>query len=242
MFADALLDSQTMGHSRRGWATLTSFGLQAIAVACLLILPLFYTQVLPLLQAPVHIINPPSAPISVLQAQPHQQSGDAISLMSAVGQAVRMPSRIPTHTISINDPFGPILPITVGTCNQCADTSDPRSLVAGAIGDKPGPVLAPQQKPHPLRVSAMMEGSLIHPIDPSYPPIAKAAGIQGSVILAAVIGRDGSVQNLQVVSGHPLLVQAALNAVSQWRYRPYILNGAPIEVDTRITVNFILSR
>jgi len=88
----------------------------------------------------------------------------------------------------------------------------------------------------------MMEGSLIHRVEPIYPPIARAAGIQGSVIIAAVIGTDGVVEKLQVVSGHPMLTKAALNAVSQWRYRPYFLNGAPIEVDTQITVNFILAR
>ncbi len=62
------------------------------------------------------------------------------------------------------------------------------------------------------------------------------------MVLEAVIGRDGTVQNLQVLSGHPMLVPAAINAVNQWRYRPYILNGSPVEVDTHVTVNFVLSR
>jgi protein TonB len=88
----------------------------------------------------------------------------------------------------------------------------------------------------------MMEGSLIHRVDPIYPSLARAARIQGTVILAAVIGRDGSVQHLQIMTGHPLLTAAAIDAVRQWRYRPYLLNGEAIEVDTQVTVNFILAR
>lgn len=87
-----------------------------------------------------------------------------------------------------------------------------------------------------------MEGSLIHRVEPIYPSLARTARVQGAVVIAAVIGKDGMVERLQVVSGHPLLIQAAIDAVRQWRYRPYILNGAPIEVDTQITVNFILAR
>jgi protein TonB len=92
-----------------------------------------------------------------------------------------------------------------------------------------------------LHKSVMMEGFLIHRIDPPYPSLARMAGVQGTVVLAAVIGIDGTVQKLQVLSGHPLLVQAARDAVAQWRYRPYILNGSPIQVDTQITVKFTLS-
>jgi periplasmic protein TonB len=86
----------------------------------------------------------------------------------------------------------------------------------------------------------MMEGNLAYRVQPVYPPLARQARIQGSVVLRAVIDRDGKIKNLQVVGGHPLLVQAAMDAVRQWRYRPYILNELPIEVETQITVNFSL--
>jgi len=87
----------------------------------------------------------------------------------------------------------------------------------------------------------MLEGSLIRRIQPIYPPIARTGHIQGPVVLAAVIGKDGTIENLRLMSGHPMLVPAAIAAVSQWRYRPYILNGEAIEVETQITVNFILA-
>ena len=87
----------------------------------------------------------------------------------------------------------------------------------------------------------MMEGNLIRRVQPAYPPLARSARIQGQVVLAAVISKEGMIENLRVLEGHPMLVRAALDAVSQWRYRPYVLNNEPVEVETRITVNFSLS-
>jgi len=86
-----------------------------------------------------------------------------------------------------------------------------------------------------------MEGNLIHRVQPEYPQLARQARIQGTVVLRAVISREGRIENLQVLSGHPLLVPAALDAVRQWRYRPYSLNDQPVEVETQITVNFTLT-
>jgi protein TonB len=87
-----------------------------------------------------------------------------------------------------------------------------------------------------------MQGMVVAKVQPSYPPDAKTARIQGSVILAVIIGKDGSVQGERLVSGHPSLAPAAMDAVKQWKYRPYVLNGTPVEVDTQITVNFTLSQ
>ena len=105
------------------------------------------------------------------------------------------------------------------------------------------PLVPPPPAPaiHPPRISHMMEGNLIYKVQPIYPPLARAARIQGTVMLRAVISRTGTIENLQVVSGPPLLVRAAMDAVLQWRYRPYVLNGDPVEVETQVTVNFSLS-
>jgi protein TonB len=78
-------------------------------------------------------------------------------------------------------------------------------------------------------------------VQPAYPPLARSARIQGTVVLQAVISKQGTIENLSVLSGHPMLVQAALDAVRHWRYRPYILNSEPVEVETQITVNFSLA-
>jgi protein TonB len=87
----------------------------------------------------------------------------------------------------------------------------------------------------------MMEGNLIYRVQPQYPQLARQARVQGVVVLRAVISREGKIENLQLVTGHPLLVQSAMDAVSQWRYRPYFLNNEPVEVETQVTVNFTLS-
>ena len=88
----------------------------------------------------------------------------------------------------------------------------------------------------------MMQGNLIKRVEPSYPILAKQAGIQGIVLIKAVINREGSIERADVVSGHPLLAHAALEAVRQWKYRPYYLNNEPVEVETQITVKFVLNR
>jgi len=96
----------------------------------------------------------------------------------------------------------------------------------------------------PLRVrvsQGVMQGMVISKVAPSYPPDARAARIQGSVVMGVIIGKDGNVQYVRVISGDPMLAPAAIDAVKQWKYRPYILNGDPIEVDTQITVNFTLT-
>jgi TonB family protein len=97
--------------------------------------------------------------------------------------------------------------------------------------------------PQRVRVaSGIAAGLLVSKVDPVYPPVARQARVQGTVLLQAHIGRDGSVQDLQLISGHPLLAPAAIDAVKQWRYTPYLLNGTPVDVETQIQVNFTLSQ
>jgi protein TonB len=84
------------------------------------------------------------------------------------------------------------------------------------------------------------QGLLVKQVPPVYPPLARQARIQGTVVLRAIIAKDGSVENLELVSGHPMLVNAAMDAVMQWQYKPYVLNGAAVEVQTTINVNFSL--
>jgi protein TonB len=110
--------------------------------------------------------------------------------------------------------------------------------VMGGIGSAPAPVvkIAP-----PKRVnvsSGVVAGLKIGGVNPTYPPIARAAHVSGAVVLHAIISKNGTIQNLQVISGPEMLRSAATEAVRTWRYRPYVLNGEPTEVETTITVNF----
>lgn len=127
-------------------------------------------------------------------------------------------------------------------CTQCVGIDKTAVGVPSNIPIIGVAVPPPLPKPvaPPQGVSRMMDGLLIHRVQPDYPPLAKQARVQGPVEIAAVISKQGTIENLQVITGNPMLIPNALSAVRQWRYRPYILNGDPIEVDTRITVTFVL--
>jgi protein TonB len=111
-----------------------------------------------------------------------------------------------------------------------------------SVPPPPPPIAAAPSKPtQPSRISVggrVQSGLLVHEVSPSYPPLAKAARVAGTVWMKAVVGSDGKVKDLALISGPPLLVSAAEAAVRQWVYRPTLLNGLPVEVETDITVNF----
>jgi len=120
----------------------------------------------------------------------------------------------------------------------------PLAAAAEPVGPPPvqkAPAAAPvaaAPEPKPARISQVSPGVLTHKVNPQYPAAARAARVQGAVVMHAVIGTDGTIQELRVISGNPLLVNAAMQAVKQWRYRPYLLGGTPVEGETDITVNF----
>jgi protein TonB len=108
----------------------------------------------------------------------------------------------------------------------------------------PAPAKTPEPAPvRRIRVaSRVVEANLIHDVPPQYPSEAGRERIEGTVVLLAVIGTDGAVKDVQLESGPPLLAQAAIDAVKQWRYKPYFMNGVPVEIDSRITINFTMSK
>jgi protein TonB len=126
----------------------------------------------------------------------------------------------------------------------------PGGVLGGVLGSIPNaapppPPVKEEKKAAPSRIRVggnVQQANLVKKVTPLYPPLAKQARIQGVVRFTAIIGKDGTIQNLQLVSGHPLLVEAAKQAVSQWQYKPTLLNGDPVEVVTTIEVNFTLSQ
>lgn len=242
MFADSILETSWAQRSRRSWTTLTSFGLQAVVIGLLLLVPLLTTVGLPsarTVSTPISAGRPDPGPAR----QPHSSPGAAVHVVP-VTAAIMMPTRIPSSIPNGDDPA----PQSAG--DGCTGVCGPVGILPG-VGDGPGipsvlsggrtilPTLRAQPE-RTFRTSSMLEGSLIRRVEPAYPQLAKAARIQGPVVLFAVISKAGTIENLRLLSGHPMLAPAAIDAVSQWRYRPYILNNEPIEVETRITVNFIL--
>ena len=241
MIANSLCESGSNNRSRRGWITLASFGAQALAVSALLTLPFWYTQSLPQLCSMIEPIAPPSARSSDAQ---HQRTTSS-SANHTRGELLVTPPHIP-NVIEIGNetavPPAPDLPAGYGV-SVGADGRGSLNPVFGSIGDGANPIVLPPPPPvaRQLRPSRMMEGNLIYRVQPVYPLLARQARIQGTVLLRAVISREGTIENLQVVSGHPMLVQSAIDAVRHWRYRPYFLNDQAVEVETEITVNFVLS-
>jgi protein TonB len=240
VFTESLLESSA--HSRRGWATMLSFAVQALAVAALILLPLFHTQAFPAIVALGSLIGPPPGerPRAVsTERQPTRPS----STSEVVGNTVREPIQIRRGVANIQDESAPV-PVpdagyyVPGSPGSAASGTQIMSLLAAPPRPAPPPPVPTRRVPVSGGVS---QGLLIQQVRPLYPPIAVAAHVQGAVVLNALISRSGAIENLRVLSGHPLLVHAALEAVRQWRYRPYLLNGEPVEVETQITVNFTLT-
>ncbi|MGC2560437.1 MAG: energy transducer TonB [Terriglobales bacterium] len=227
---------------RRRWSTLASFTMQALALSLLLAIPLVWVQGPPRLQwIDASIFSPPPAPAPHTQANPQRaMRGSEMS-----GEHMVQPTTIPNTISQVVDlnpaPAAPGMSETTGPLggNDLAGRGVPGGAISGPMAVAPPP--PPPAPTRPLRVSHWAEGNIAYQVQPRYPRVAQAAGIQGTVQLRAIVSRTGTIENLTVVSGHSMLVAAAVEAVKQWRYRPYMLNGEPIEVETEITVNFMLA-
>jgi len=243
MFADSLLETSWTYRGRRSWTTLTSFGVQAVVIGLLLMIPVLTTVGVPLNP---HITTPVSWGAPPPPTPPtHRERLTTLVQSNISNNTLIAPPTIPDQVRIINeteappqvnyDDGGGVLGSTGAGDSRDGVWNSIRNSIANVQPPPPPPTIKRQ-----FKTSSMLEGSLIRKLQPIYPPLARSARIQGSVVLAAVIGKDGTMENLKLISGHPMLVQSAVQAVSQWRYRPYILNGEAIEVETQITVNFIL--
>ncbi|HEY1802225.1 MAG TPA: TonB family protein [Terriglobales bacterium] len=231
MFAQTFCDS-SLDLSRRGWTTLLSFGLECLAVAALIAVPLFHVESLPQVKTIAAVFTPivkaiPAEPIPVNPGHPV-----VLPYGEMASGAIRQPSRIPNSTAD----GGSLAPAPEVPWGVPHGANPLNQIVNDGPVSSEHPILA-----HRFTVSqGVMEGSLIQKIQPVYPHLALVTHTEGSVMLQAVISREGIIENLQVVSGSPYLSRAAVDAVRQWRYRPYRLNGEPVEVETQIVVNFTL--
>jgi len=236
MFAESLLEVSPSQRLRKGWLTVVSISFQATIIVCLLLLPLVKPEGLASIRRVPAAISWFGSPRPVQIAQ--QQFGS----IHVGTNTITVPHVWSFRSGSAKD--GPDAPPACIICpGAAAGPMGPESLPLGnAQPTLPqAPVVQPRVS-HPPRVSHWMGGNLISKMQPQYPAIAKTAGVQGEVVLQAVVSREGTIENLKVLSGHPLLVRSAIEAVSQWRYRPYYLNGEAIEVETQVRINFTLNR
>lgn len=239
MFEDSLIESGGKLKTSRGRTTTFSFILEAIIVGVMVLIPLLFTEALPKAQLLLALVAPPPPPPPPPPPAPVHVVKQVET--DIVNNQLRTPTKIPKKVEIIKEEEAPP-PISgvVGGVPGGVPGGQMGGVIGGIIGNTP--VAVPKVAVQRVRVSqGVTAGLVIKKVNPVYPPLARTARVQGSVVLAAIIGKDGSIQNLHVLSGHPLLTQAALDAVKQWRYKPYILNGEPVEVDTQVTVNFTLS-
>lgn len=245
MFEDSLIESGNKLKTKRGWTSGLAFIFQAVLIGILVLIPLLFTEALPKTQLMTFLVAPPPPP-----PPPPPPAATPVRVVKQVqtdiinGQ-LRTPTKIPEKVQMIKEEEAP----------------PPVSSMAGVVGGVPGgvpggqmggviggiisstPIAVPKvATPQRVRVSqGVTQGLLVRRVQPSYPPLARQARIQGTVVLQAEISKEGAIQNLRLISGHPMLAPAAIDAVKQWKYKPYYLNGEPVEVETTITVNFSLS-
>lgn len=244
MFEDSLIESG--GRIKRSkWTTFVSFFLQAILVGVLILIPLIYTEALPKQQLMTFLVAPPPPP-----PPPPPPAAAPVKIQRApetevVNGQLRTPTKIPEKVKMIKEEDAPPPSAAIGGVVGGVPGGVPGGQMGGVIGGiiSSTPVAVPKvATPQRVRVSqGVTEGLLLHQVKPTYPPLARQARIQGQVVLEAIIAKDGTIQNLRLVQGHPMLAPSAIEAVKQWRYKPYFLNGEPVEVETQITVNFTLS-
>jgi len=252
MFEQSFVEGENA--TRKASSVFVSFLIQCSLITVAVIIPLIYTETLPKAQLTSFLVAPPpppppppppaaTPPPKVVKVIPRQF--DAGRLMA--------PKQIPKEIAMIKEEeMPPAASGVVGGVPGGVPGGAPGGVIGGIIGSVPSAAPPPppkvEEKPKPvtpkqIRVGGNVQAAkLLNQPKPAYPPLARQARIQGVVRFNAVIGRDGTIQNLTLVSGHPLLVPSATEAVRQWRYQPTLLNGEPVEVVTQIDVNFTLSQ
>jgi periplasmic protein TonB len=247
MFEEMVVSTQKGKKTNKPWTVVLSMVLQVGFLAILILIPLIYTEALPktlmssilLAPPPPPPPPPPPAAVQVVKIKP-------VAHLMEAGKLVA-PKAIPKDVKIIKEEEAPpdaaMGGIAGGVPGGVAGGSM-GGVIGGVIGGA-GSAAPPPPKPTVTRTrvgGAVQAAKLVNKVQPVYPPLARQTRISGTVKLHAIIAKTGQVESLQVISGHPLLVQSALDAVKQWRYQPTLLNGEPVEVDTEIDVIFSLAQ
>jgi protein TonB len=241
MFDEMVVSSPNPSKTNKPWTVVLSMIFQVAFLAVLILIPLIYTEALPktmmatLLVAPPPPPPPPPPPIAqVVHVKPQAHLMDAGKLVT--------PKVIPKDIKIIKEDAPDMSGMQGGVVGGVAGGQMGGVIggVIGGVGAAPPPPKPTQQR---IRQGGQVQAAkLMNKVQPLYPPLARQTRISGTVRLHAIIAKNGTVEQLEVISGHPLLVQAALDAVRQWKYQATTLNGEPVEVDTTIDVIFSLNQ
>lgn len=240
MFNDLVISGSNSTKTHKSWTVVVSTIIQAALLGILILIPLIYTEALPKGMLTTFIVPPPPPPPPPPPAI--QRIVKPVVHIIKNGQMMA-PTVIPKKIEMIKeDPTPPDVGVSNGVVGGVAGGSAGGVLggIIGGVGGGPPPPPPPKAK-GPVRVGGnVIAANLLRQVQPIYPPIAKTAHISGTVVLHAIISKDGTIEQLEYISGPPLLMKNAMDAVRQWRYRPTMLNGEPVEVDTTVSVVFTL--
>jgi protein TonB len=244
MFDDLVVSSVNPKRTNASWTMIISTIVQAGLLGILILIPLIYTEALPKETLTSFLVAPAPPPPPPPPAAAIQRVVKPVVRLIHNGQMMA-PTVIPKKVAMIKEEE---LPPDIGSVGVTGGV--PGGVAGGSAGGVLGGIIGgvgsnmpppPKATPARIRVGGNVQAAkMVRQIMPVYPPIAKTAHIAGTVVLHAVIAKDGSVEDLQYVSGPPLLMKSAMDAVRQWRYQPTQLNGDPVEVDTTISVVFTL--
>lgn len=244
VFEQSLLLNQ---DSKRSWNFLASLSAELLVVSLALLIPLLYREHLPEVHWKDIIVGPALSPPPIDSPARHQSETTSSAPTPAFHRPFHWDPKagIPSEQTSASD-FTPDTPPSIGIGNLAGNNNLFGRFIANPVTLPPPPRPAPETQklpsaPLPVGGDVQM-AKILRKVIPLYPPLARAARISGVVRLIGTIGKDGTIQNLQIVSGHPMLARAAVEAVEQWVYKPTLLNGNPVEVIAPIEVNFTLGQ
>jgi periplasmic protein TonB len=236
MFEDSTFESNGKIKTRSRFWMIATLGVNGSILLSLILIPLIHPEALPRLSMPLLMCAPPPPPSRPPAPAPTHQVATAPQV-----NTIQFYTQ-PTIRNQIAANTAPDGPPTTGVPSMGDDTSVPGGTTDIFRGHTTPPNIHPDVKA-PVRVPSSVEAAMIlQKTLPIYPPIAKAAGVQGTVILAATISKAGTIENLRVMGGPVMLQRAALDAVETWRYKPYLLDGQPVEVETSVSVIFTMQR
>jgi protein TonB len=244
MFEDSLIESGGKLKTKRGATSMIAFLFQIGIIIVMVLIPLIFTEALPKAQLVSFLMAPPPPPPPPPPAAAPVRVVKQIQTDIVNGQ-LRTPTKIPKKIEMIKEDEAPPPVMSASGVVGGVPGGVPGGQMGGVIGGiiNSTPVAVPHiATPQRVRVSqGVSTGLLVRKVNPTYPPLARQARIAGTVVLQAEISKTGDIQNLHLISGHPMLAPAAIEAVKQWKYKPYLLNGEPVEVETTVQVNFTLS-
>ena len=246
-----------VGKTNKSWTVMVSFAGQIVLITVAVILPLIYTDVLPATTLQSFLVAPPpppppppppaaAPPVKVVKVIPRQFDAGKLMAPKAIPKeiAVIKEDELPPPSSGVGGVVGGVAGGVAG--------GQVGGVLGGIIGGIPSAAPPPPPPPPPvakketitrIKVGGNVQGAMIlRKTPPVYPQLAKSARVSGVVHLAAIIAKDGTIQELHSLGGPALLIQAAMDAVKTWVYRPTMLNGEPVQVETTIDVNFTLNQ